>query len=264
MDPALPLTADGVTLALISGGPRMVSAIGEGAFIEMRGDASLLITGLPVANLNGVLTVRTSATRADVAHLLDIAAQTGFPHRLSIRPGCSDEVTDLAKERGLVEDEPVPLMAMPRDMILLDEAVRRPGLSIHRLRPEESAIHVSIAAQGFEAPVEIFERLVPSAALAWPGVHAYVGTVDGEAVTTAMGSTNGDYVGIFAVATLTQHRGLGYGAAITAHTVLDGFKSGASFAYLQSSAMGLKVYERLGFRTLERWSVWVTRGSESH
>ena len=40
--------------------------------------------------------------------------------------------------------------------------------------------------------------------------------------------------------------------------VLDGFNAGASVAYPQSSPMGLRVYERLGFQTLETWSVWIT------
>jgi hypothetical protein len=36
----------------------------------------------------------------------------------------------------------------------------------------------------------------------------------------------------------------------------------ASLAYLQSSAMGLRVYEMLGFRTVEDWSVWMSPGAD--
>jgi predicted GNAT family acetyltransferase len=87
--------------------------------------------------------------------------------------------------------------------------------------------------------------------------------VDGVPVTTALSSAFGDYVGIFNVATPSRHRRRGYGAAITARAVLDGFEGGASFAYLQASAIGLKVYEQLGFQTLEVWRTWVSAPSRS-
>ena len=59
------------------------------------------------------------------------------------------------------------------------------------------------------------------------------------------------------LATPADHRRHGYGAAITAHVVEDGFANSASWAWLQSSPSGYAVYEALGFRTLERWLTWV-------
>jgi predicted GNAT family acetyltransferase len=66
-----------------------------------------------------------------------------------------------------------------------------------------------------------------------------------------------DYVGVFNVATPPEHRRRGYGAAITARVVSDGLAAGARWAWLQSSPAGYRVYEELGFRTLERWLAWV-------
>jgi predicted GNAT family acetyltransferase len=81
--------------------------------------------------------------------------------------------------------------------------------------------------------------------------------VGGEVVTTAVGVTVGERVGVFNVATPAEHRRRGYGAAITARVVDDGVASGARWAWLQSSPSGYRVYEALGFRTLERWLTWV-------
>jgi GNAT superfamily N-acetyltransferase len=237
--------------------------MGGDAFTKTFGDAWLLITGVAIPNLNGVLTVRTSATTNDVASLLEIVARRRVPHSIQIRPGCSADIVGLARDRGLAEDEPMPLMAMSHRSAALTEAARPPILSIRRLTAEEVGIHASLAAEAFEAPTDVFERLVPAASFAQPGFRAYVGTIDGEPVTTALSSTSGDYVGVFDVATAARHRGRGYGAAITARAVLDGFNSGASVAYLQSSPIGLKVYEGLGFQTLETWSVWVSPQSHS-
>lgn len=259
----LPLTADRVTSALVQDGESLVAGLGDAAMVKTAGDASLLITGVPLATLNGVLTDRVTATAADVGALLDIVALTSLPYSIMIRPGCKNEVIELAKQRGMVEDESIPLMAMH-----LTERVREfaqhPDLSIRTLKPDEAGVHAALAAEGFDAPLEMFERLITPAVLAQPGCYAYVGSVNGRDVVTAFGCTIGDHVGIFDVATPAAHRGRGYGTAITARAALDGLNSGAKFAYLQSSPAGFRIYERLGFRTLETWAVWVTPGSAPH
>jgi ribosomal protein S18 acetylase RimI-like enzyme len=84
-----------------------------------------------------------------------------------------------------------------------------------------------------------------------------VGEVGGEPVTTGLGFTFGGSVSIFDIATLPAHRRRGYGAAVTVQAIRDGLSSGASWAWLQSSAAGLSVYERLGFRTVESWPCWI-------
>jgi ribosomal protein S18 acetylase RimI-like enzyme len=260
---AKPLNADMVTSAMVQDGDSLVAGLGDRASTKNAGDASLMITGVPVPTLNGVLTVRTTATARDVRSLLDIVAGKGLPHSIQIRPGCRSELVDLARQRGLVEDESIPLMAMRMDGGLREFA-RHPALSIRTLDPDEAGIHTSVAADGFEAPREMFEQLVTPAVLAQAGCSAYVGSVDGQDVVTALAFTGGGHVGIFNVATPRSHRGRGYGTTITAHAVLTGFDSGAGFAYLQSSPAGFRIYERLGFRTLELWSVWVTPGQLSH
>jgi predicted GNAT family acetyltransferase len=66
-----------------------------------------------------------------------------------------------------------------------------------------------------------------------------------------------DHVGVFNVAVAPDHRRRGYGAALSARTVLDGLATGARRALLMSSEMGLSVYQQLGFREIERWSYWL-------
>ena len=61
------------------------------------------------------------------------------------------------------------------------------------------------------------------------------------------------HVGVFNIATPPEHRGRGYGRAVTARVVADGVRAGARTAYLQASPMGLGVYQRMGFRTGETW-----------
>jgi predicted GNAT family acetyltransferase len=115
-----------------------------------------------------------------------------------------------------------------------------------------------VAAAGFDAPPDVFAPVMTERVLADAGTRAYVGEVDGEVVATAVGVTRAGTVGVFNVATLPAHRGRGYGAAITAQAARDGLGDGAEYAWLQSSPMGVRVYESIGFATLESWRCWLT------
>ena len=112
MEAALPLTADEVTSALEFDGADLAASLGDKGLIRTLGDVSLLITWAPIPQLNGMLTLRTSARAADVSDLLDFVASKNVPHSSQIRPGCDPDLIDLPKGRGLVEDAPLPLMTM--------------------------------------------------------------------------------------------------------------------------------------------------------
>jgi N-acetylglutamate synthase len=157
----------------------------------------------------------------------------------------------------MVEEEPIPLMVL-EDLQHLTRAQEVEHLRIRQLIAEEAPLHVQIAARGFEASEEVFAQLITPAVLARPGTRCYVGTIGEDAVTTGMGVTLGDFVAVFNIATPPEHRGHGFGAAVTARAVSDGFAHGARWSYLQSSVAGFSVYNNLGFDTVERWACWVS------
>jgi hypothetical protein len=156
----------------------------------------------------------------------------------------------------MVLEEDIPLMAL-EDPRQLDTAQSVSGLTIRQLSPSEAHLHARLAAAGFEAPVEFFLQLMTPAVLAAPGVRCYLGEAGGQPVTTGLGVTLGSFVGIFNIATPAEQRRRGYAAAVTARAVADGLAAGANWSWLQASSAGYKVYERLRFRTVERWQCWV-------
>jgi ribosomal protein S18 acetylase RimI-like enzyme len=255
---AQPVTADRAASALVASMGQMVEGLGGGAFIRKTSDAVLLVTGVAFPTMNGVLTVRTSVSAQDVDELLDDPALRQVVHCVQLRPGCSPQLTQLVARRGMHQEESLPLMAMTAPASALREFAGLDRLTIRVADPAEAGVHARIAAEAFEVPVEFFDAFATPDVLAQPGFRTYLGLVDDVPVTTAIGLRGDDYVGIFDVATPGRYRGRGYGAAVTAMAVLDGFEAGASFAFLQSSEMGYGVYERLGFQTLESWSVWVS------
>lgn len=87
-------------------------------------------------------------------------------------------------------------------------------------------------------------------------LRLWVGYVGGEPVTVAAAYVDEHVVGIYAVATLPQARGKGYGAAITAHATQV---APALPAVLQASDDGQPMYRRLGFETVAPYTLWIGR-----
>jgi ribosomal protein S18 acetylase RimI-like enzyme len=213
------------------------------------------VTGSAEATLNGVWVYDADGTGAAVSGLLDRVEGAGVPHCLQLSRASSGELQSVARARGMRREADVPLMTLAD----LRAAARteRPDLVINRLEPEHASIHAELAAAGFGEPADDFRRLMSPEVVGAPGVRAYVGEVGGKPVTTGIGVQLGDHVGIFNIATIPGYRRHGYGAAITGRALRDGLDAGAHWAWLQSTAAGYGVYERLGFTTLDVWECWI-------
>lgn len=251
----MPIDSDRAAGALVETWQLLGSAI-PGAWTRAKGGGLAAVSGVAFPTLNGVWVERADADAKDIAGLLDQVAHTGLPHCLQFRPGSANRLAKLAASRGMAREEDIPLMAV-EDPGRLSAVQNVSGLVIRALLPGEAQLHARLAAAGFEAPVEPFLQLMTPAVLAAPGVRCYVGEVGGQPVTTGFGMKLGSYVAIFNIATPPEQRRRGYGAAVTARAVADGIAAGATWSWLQSSPMGYKVYERLGFRTVETWQCWV-------
>ena len=153
-------------------------------------------------------------------------------------------------ELGLTARESLPGMVVRPDELVSppsDEA-----LAIDLIAADEASSANAVLAASFGVPIEMLDAIA-AAFLSLEGVSCFVGRVDGEVVATALGITIDDVTGVFNVATMPDHRGRGHGAALTARVVRDGIERGARLAFLQSSALGHRVYQRLGFRDVEEY-----------
>ncbi|HEY2214215.1 MAG TPA: GNAT family N-acetyltransferase, partial [Acidimicrobiales bacterium] len=245
----MPTSADTAATALIRTLQYLISASPNGWTSGSNG-VMAAVTGVAIPTLNGVWTESANADPRTTGQLLDQVATTGLPYCLQVRPDASSELSEIASTRGMSRDDhPIPLMA-------LDGADRHgawgqaDGLQIRELDLDEVAAHAQVAAAGFEAPVEVMLQLMTPSVMSLPGVHCYLGEVDGRPVTTGLGVVINASVGIFNIATPPECRRRGYGAALTARVIEDAFRAGATLAWLQSSAQGFAIYEALGFRTV--------------
>ncbi len=76
----------------------------------------------------------------------------------------------------------------------------------------------------------------------------YLGRLNGQPVATNMLFNGGGVASVYAVATVPSARGQGIGGAITLKPLLEAREMGYHHAALFSSEMGVRAYERLGFR----------------
>ena len=90
------------------------------------------------------------------------------------------------------------------------------------------------------------DTLLPRLA-AEPAPLRVLGYLDGQPVATARVSLAGGAAGLYAVTTLKEARGHGYGAAVSHACLATGRDLGYRIATLQATDMGHGIYRRLGF-----------------
>jgi ribosomal protein S18 acetylase RimI-like enzyme len=248
--------ADAVATSLLAVWAYLCSTVPAAWTRELDG-AMAGTTGLPVAMMNGVFVANERAPRSVVAALVEDVASAGLPYCLQLRPNCDPALFTLASSLRLHPQEDVPVMALTA-LDAVERTLDGATAALRALDPAEAGLHCTVASDGFEMPEEIIGALVGPAALALPGVKAYIAEVDGEPLSTALAITLDGHVGIFNVATPAAHRRRGFGAAVTAIAVRDAFADGARRAWLQTSPLGRSTYERLGFSVVESWKCWAS------
>jgi GNAT superfamily N-acetyltransferase len=155
---------------------------------------------------------------------------------------------------GFLSDNDTPGMAV--ELSSLNEEITAPaGLEIRHVTDQKDLrafSHVFVVGYGmpddWEAPV--FDMMLKTGStFPW---HSYLALANGRPVATAAVFYGAGVAGIQMVTTLPEWRGKGIGAAVTLAPLLDSRKMGYKVGILQSSNMGFKVYQRLGFKELCR------------
>lgn len=224
----------------------------EGSRFERRGDLIVtVLPGVPIPQCNGAwVSVDSEAAETALPEVMAEVEAAGEWPWVQTRSG-QERARHAAAELGLTHEERVPGMLVRRDEVVETVA----DVEIALIAESEIDETNALLAACFEAPVELFARF-SGAVLEMPAARWYVGRSGSAIVSTAVGLTLGRATGVFNVATPGEHRGRGFGAALTTRVVRDGFDAGSEFGYLQSSAIGHGVYRRLGFRDVEEYALF--------
>ncbi len=132
-----------------------------------------------------------------------------------------------------------------------------PALEIRRVAdgPTQDAF-CAVGSTCFNVPPPWFREVFENRAV-WRDFAGYVGYADGEPVTTAATVAGAGVIGLYNVATLPPHQRRGYGEAVTRHALARaGEEHGIWRSVLQATPQGLRLYERMGFRSVTTVTVY--------
>jgi hypothetical protein len=244
--------ADAATRSMISTNVNLCRVMEHG-FVRLEPGVAAVVSGGQIPSMNAVLVSEPTAEIDTAARLIDDLVATGLPNVVVVRPAALPKIQSVLTDRGRSRVDELPFMVRTESQ---PPPVTNDSLRLVELRPGQIAQHATLLAAGFEIPVELLDDIVVDQAFAAPGFRCYVGEVAGEPVTTGVGMLTDGWLGLFNIATAPAHTRRGYGGAVTARIVADGLAAGAQAAYLQSTSVGYGVYQQLGFRTVEEWSIW--------
>jgi ribosomal protein S18 acetylase RimI-like enzyme len=227
---------------------------------------SLIFCGLNYAAFNAALQAQPIEGDADeLGRLIDLSA--AHFHARSLRWTywlCEDfmklslrrEAPRVFKRHGLRHLTEAPGMYADR----LAPATRHlPPLDVRPVGDEATrAAFSEVMSTAFEIPHSV-SLSVYGAERAWKGTfQGYVGYSNGRAVTTAAAVITGDVIGLYSVATLPQHRRLGFAEAIMRQVIREAQATrGVSRTVLQATSSGLSLYEAMGYRTVTSFNVFI-------
>jgi ribosomal protein S18 acetylase RimI-like enzyme len=165
------------------------------------------------------------------------------------------------ERRGLSLAGQAPGMAV--DLSALDGALSDiTGFRVARVDgPADQAAWARVAATGTGLPapaVTALERIEASLnQAAYAAQPRYIGYLEQRPVASAALVLDGGVAGVYAVATLPEARHRGIGRAMTVRPLLDARRDGYRVAVLQASPMGYPIYERLGFRDVCHYALYL-------
>jgi len=228
---------------------------------------SLIFCGLNYAAFNAALQARPIDGDAhELGRLIDISAE--HFHARSLRWTywlCEDylkqslrrEAPRVFKRHGLRQLTEAPGMYAE----CLAPAKRSlPSLDVRPVADEPTrGAFAEVMSTAFEIPHSV-SLSVYGAERAWKGTfQGYVGYSNGRAVTTTAAVITGDVIGLYSVATLPQHRRLGFAEAIMREVVRQAQQTrGISRTVLQATSSGLSLYEAMGYRTVTSFNVFIS------
>ncbi|HLI04966.1 MAG TPA: GNAT family N-acetyltransferase [Ktedonobacteraceae bacterium] len=235
-----------------------VAAFGRylpGAQLREDREARWYLTGLPSSLFNGVQLARFY--EGDIDAKIERLLQPFRERALSVSwaVGPASRPTNLRmylEAHGLALAHVITGMAA--DLHALNEAFQTPpDLRIEAVRNQEMLrAYATVSKRGFGASPEENEVYYDTYScigfaddLPW---QHYIGWLDGQPVAVSSLLLHAGVAGVYGVATLPEARRQGVGAAMTLAPLRAARARGYTTGILSPSDMGLRIYQRIGFR----------------
>ncbi len=178
------------------------------------------------------------------------------PFGLDVAVGRHPSVDRAIRDAGLTLLFAWPGMAVPVDEI--PPLAIPAGIRVAPVVDERDAAAIAhVEQEGFGSEREIAERFYAAASYGGDGARSFVAWEGNDPVGMAAAYLHAGAIGIFGVAVVpaARRRGIATALSITAARAFP-----ADLAWLHTNDEAARsVYERIGFREIAEWEVWVRR-----
>ncbi|HVJ55495.1 MAG TPA: GNAT family N-acetyltransferase [Aliidongia sp.] len=180
---------------------------------------------------------------------LDILRTRGYPATVQFAESVASALHPEAERHGLTLQDKMPVMVFRPTAALPfpdDVEVQAAGDAV-LLR---SAMEVITAVT--ELPLELLLRVTDRI----DDVECFIGSKDGEIMSTVTLTRLGDTALISAMVTLPAHQRKGVGRALLSRAIELYRTRGVQRFFLSATPAGFPMYERLGFKTISHHEHW--------
>lgn len=238
-----------------------IARLTPGGSVQSIGSITIVRSGLALTAFNAVFALDRPCPPDQLGEPIEnILVRGGTPWCLITTDETSPDLQRVIDAFGLHLGGTLPGMVWDR----LPESVPATpeGFAIRRLHDSPDArTFARTMMEGFGAAPDLLDRWAEGVVASGPQLSMkgglYVAYARNQPVGTAVRLTTGRIAGVYGVSTLAQFRRRGLGAAITCRAAVDGREEGCRLSYLQSSELGRPVYEKIGYRFVENYRLWV-------
>jgi len=219
----------------------------------------LMLSNVPDPQLNGVFVEREpSDATAALAAAVEEYRRRRMVLGVDLQAGRHPSVDRAVRVAGLERILERPGMAV--DIAALPDADVPEGVEVARVTDDAGArALVAVGVEAFGDDPDVGAAFYGVGAYGVEGGSTFVAWEDGEPVAISGSYIHEGAIGVLGVGVVPRARRRGIGAAMT--VVAARAFDGADMVWLHPSPMAERMYERLGFRRVCDWEVWIRSGS---
>lgn len=218
-----------------------------------------VITGVPLPHLNGLVSARHEVDADEMAGFADSARLRAVDWSIHVRGEAGARIAALAGDHGLDRRWTLPFLVKD---LGADDA-RRPAdaPATRRIGGDEGDLYRRSLMESFAAPPKFYDIAGSREIIDYRDSRVHVVEVDGTTVASGYGILVDDMVAVYNIAVPPQWRGRGYGRAAAAAVLRDAYSAGARGAFLHADDVGLPLFQAMGFRVAENWTLFTARSA---
>jgi GNAT superfamily N-acetyltransferase len=242
---------------------RSYSLIGDGA--EAREYPGLVVasSGLNVPVFNSAMLTQPTRSIESLVAIADVHFQA---RRLGWTFWLCEEMLPAERRAGAARaafrSKSMIRIADPPGMFAeaIEPPIRKPApMTFMRVADEKTRLEFAhIASVVFTVPFETSKRIYGAAGMWSDPACGWVGYFEGKPVSVVTTVIAAGVVGVYSLGTLPQHQGCGFGETLLRHALEDARRtSGLEHSVLQAAPQGLRLYLRIGYRVVSRFSIFM-------